>query len=154
MANVDFSKLMAIWVRIINKVSEAESQKRDYGTGSLLSPSEIHMLQSIGTYQGIKITDLAEHMSVTKGAVSQMVKKLEIKGLVVKYSGTGNEKEVLLKLTASGTIAKNGHDRHHAMFIEEVRDLLGDITEDQALFLEKFLMAVERCVDDFNKAGD
>jgi DNA-binding MarR family transcriptional regulator len=154
MVKEDFPKLMEIWARIINKMNEADSKKRDYGTGDLLSPSEIHLLQAIGGNQGIQVTGMAEHMGVTKGAVSQMVKKLAAKDLVLKYSGQGNEKEVLLKLTASGIKAKKGHDRHHAMFIEEVKSTLGDLTEDQILFLEKFLLTVEKCIDDFNESGD
>lgn len=154
MAKEDFSKLMGIWTRIINKINESESKNRDYGTGDHLSPSEIHLLQAIGTNPEKKVTDLAEHMGVTKGAISQMVKILVTKGLVIKYRTGGNEKEVLLKLTAPGIKAKNGHDRHHAMFIEEVRKSLGDLTEDQVLFIEKFLLTVERCIDDFNKTGD
>lgn len=153
MANADFPKLMGIWTRIINKMNESESKNRDYGTGDRLSPAEIHLLQAIETNKGKKITELAEALGVTKGAVSQMVKKLESKGLVLKYGVSGNEKDVLLKLTASGTKAKNGHDRHHARFMEEVKSSLDDLTEDQARFLEKFLMTVERCLDNFN-AGD
>jgi hypothetical protein len=40
------------------------------------------------------------------------------------------------------------------MFIEEVKSTLGDLTEDQILFLEKFLLTVEKCIDDFNESGD
>ncbi len=154
MAKEDFAKLMEIWVRIVSKMNDAECKNRDYGTGDLLSPSEIHLLQAIGKNQGKKVTDVANYMGVTRGAVSQMVKKLVSRDLVVKYSAAGNEKEVLLKLTASGKIAQKGHDRHHGMFIEEVKNSLGDLTEDRVLMLEKFLMTVEKCVDDFNRSAE
>jgi len=154
MTKEEFVKLMEIWVRILNKMNEEECKKRNYGTGDLLSRSEIHLLQAIGRNQGKKITDLANYTGVTKGAVSQMVNKLAARGLVEKYSGAGNEKEVLLKLTAPGEIAQKGHDRHHAMIVEEVEAALGDLTEDQARFLEKFLRVVEKCIDDFNTMAD
>jgi DNA-binding MarR family transcriptional regulator len=131
-------------------MNDAECKKRDYGTGDLLSPSEIHLLQAVGMNPGKKITDMASYMGVTKGAVSQMVNKLVARKLVVKYNGPGNEKEVLLKLTRSGKKAQTGHDRHHLMFMEEVADALGDVTDDQVLILEKFLRTVEKCIDDFN----
>lgn len=143
-------KLMDIWVRIINKMNDADCKKRDYGTGTLLSRSEIHLLQAIGKNQGSKVTDIATYMGITKGAVSQMVNKLAARDLVKKYSTAGNEKEVLLKLTTTGKIAQIGHDKHHLMFIEEVEDSLGGLTEDQVQFLEKFLSAVEKSIDDFN----
>jgi DNA-binding MarR family transcriptional regulator len=154
MTNEEFPRLMEIWVRIVSKMNDAECKKRDYGTGDLLSPSEIHLLQAIGRNQGKKVTDIATYMGVTKGAVSQMVNKLAARNLVVKYSAAGNEKEVLLKLTSPGKKAQKGHDWHHARFIREVDDSLGDLTEDQVLALEKFLTTVEKCVDDFNsRAG-
>jgi DNA-binding MarR family transcriptional regulator len=150
MTDEEFPGLMEIWVRIVSKMNDAECRKRDYGTGDLLSPSEIHLLQAIGRNPGKNVTDMAAHTGVTKGAVSQMVNKLAARNLVGKYRAAGNEKEVLLKLTASGIKAQKGHDRHHAMFIGEIDDSLGDLTEDQVLVLEKFLMAVEKCIDDFN----
>lgn len=151
MAKEDYYKLMGIWVRIIDKMNENECKNRDYGTGDILSPSEIHLLQAIGMNPGLKVTDMANYVGVTKGAISQMVKKLVARGLVVKYAGAGNEKEVLLKLSASGEIARKGHDRHHKMLVDEVAGSLGDLTEEQFVFLEKFLIAVEKCAGDFNR---
>jgi DNA-binding MarR family transcriptional regulator len=153
MTGEKFLELMEIWVRIVNKMNDAECQKRDYGTGDLLSPAEIHLLQAIGRNQGKKITDLAAYTGVTKGAVSQMANKLAARNLVVKYNGPGNEKEVLLKLTGPGRTAQKGHDRHHARFIAEVAGSLGELTDEQVLILEMFLRSVEKCIDDFN-AGD
>lgn len=154
MAEEEFVRLMKIWVRIVSKLNEAECKKRDYGTGDLLSPAEIHLLQAIGENPGKKITDLAAHVGVTKGAVSQLVKKLEARNLVVKYSAAGNEKEVLLRLSGAGELAKQGHDRHHQRFIGEVERSLGHLSEEQARFLEKFLRTVEQSVDDFNAEVD
>jgi DNA-binding MarR family transcriptional regulator len=150
MPEEDFVRLMEIWVRIVSKMNDAECKRRDYGTGDLLSPSEIHLLQAIGRNQGKKITDLATYTGVTKGAVSQMANKLTARNLVVKYSAPGNEKEVLLKLTKAGKTAQKGHDRHHEMFVDEVVNSLGELTDDQVLVLEKFLTSVEKCIDDFN----
>ena len=153
MAGEDFTKLMKIWVRIVSKINEADCQKRDYGTGDLLSPAEIHLLQAIAMNQGKKVTDIATYLGVTKGAVSQMVKKLEARNLIVKYTGAGNEKEILLRLSRSGRIAQQGHDKHHMRFMEEVEKAMGEITEDQAQVLESFLTAVEKCIDDFNTSA-
>ncbi|HTY91104.1 MAG TPA: MarR family transcriptional regulator [Methanocella sp.] len=152
MAKEEFLKLMEIWVRILNKMDEADTRKRDYGTGGVLSPAEIHLVQAIGMNPGMNVTDMAKNMGVTKGAVSQMVKKLESKGLAVKYSSAGNEKEVLLKLTASGKVAQNGHDRYHAMLVNSVENSLGNLAEDEFLLLEKFLLAMEKCADEFDCA--
>jgi DNA-binding MarR family transcriptional regulator len=150
MAEEDYARLMEIWARIVSKLNDAECKKRDYGTGYPLSPAEIHLLQAIGRNPGEKITDMAAHQGVTKGAISQMVNKLVAKKLVVKYSAAGNEKEVLLKLTKSGQTARRGHDRVHEGLIEQIHDEMGDLTEEQMQFLEKFLLSVEKITDEYN----
>ncbi len=153
MAKKDFARLMEIWARIVSKMNDAECKKRDYGTGHPLSPAEIHLLQAIRRNEGKKITDIATYQGVTKGAISQMANKLIARDLAVKYSAAGNDKEVLLKLTASGRTASQGHDRVHEMLIGQMSDAMGDLTEEQLQFLERFLLAVEKCADDYNATG-
>ncbi|HMK45259.1 MAG TPA: MarR family transcriptional regulator [Methanocella sp.] len=150
MAKEEFVKLMNIWIRIVTKMNEAECTCRDYGTGDLLSPAEIHLLQAIGMNEGMNITDMASYTGVTKGAVSQMVSKLTTKDLVVKYYSPDNEKEVLLKLTPTGRTAKDGHDQHHQMIINSFERSYGDITTDEFITIEKFMLVAEKCADDFH----
>ena len=67
------------FLRIINKFKMLEKIPIDHGTGHLLYASEINTLEIIGKYSGINLTQLAEKRSVTIGAVSQIVAKLEKK---------------------------------------------------------------------------
>jgi DNA-binding MarR family transcriptional regulator len=150
MTKEDYIRLMKIWARIVSKMNAADCKKRYYGTNYLLSPAEIHLLQAIGYSPGTRVSDMAKHQGVTKGAISQMVNKLAARDLIVKYSAPGNDKEVLLRLTRSGQTARKRHDSVHAMFVEKMTGEMGDLTEEQARFLEKFLNAVELCADDYN----
>ena len=151
MAKEEFAKLMDIWIRIVTKMSDAEGMCLDFGTGDLLSPAEIHLLQAVGLNEGMKITDLAAYTGVTKGAVSQMASKLAAKDLVVKYCGPGNDKEVLLKLTPAGRKAKVGHDRHHRLIVEAFERSFGTMTADEFRAIEKFMLAAETCAGDFHR---
>jgi len=74
-----------------------------------LHHSERHMLDLIGDHRDINITEFARAAGITKGAVSQVVKKLESKGLVRRYRRGNNAKEVLLELTNAG---RTEHEQH------------------------------------------
>ena len=63
-------------------------------------------------------------MGVTKGAISQMVKKLEEKQYLHRKKSEDNKKTVFIELTESGKIVfnwhSNLHDRIYAEFQEEL----------------------------------
>ncbi len=99
-----FKNIGETFNRIINKFSSIEKKPRDFGIGDLLYPSEIHNIEIIGRNPGINVTNLAKKLGVTKGAVSQIVNKLERKKLVAKFRDSNNEKEVMLKLQKRGKL--------------------------------------------------
>ncbi|EFK05222.1 transcriptional regulator, MarR family [delta proteobacterium NaphS2] len=82
----DFQELREAFIRIVAKYRILEKRPQDYGIGEVLHPSEIHTIEMIGKNPGINVTGLAGRLGVTKGAVSQLIKKLENKGLVSKYN--------------------------------------------------------------------
>lgn len=132
--------------RIINKFTSIEKKPRDFGTGDLLYPSEIHNIEIIGRNPGINITNLAKKLGVTKGAVSQIVNKLERKNLVEKFRDSDNEKEIMLRLQKKGEIAFNGHENFHAKFYSEIMDEVDDMTPEQIQFFQSILDKIDKHV--------
>ena len=61
--------------------------------------SETHCIDYIGRLELPNVTKVAEHMGMTRGAISKMTKKLLAKGLIEKYTLETNKKEVYFKLT-------------------------------------------------------
>jgi len=141
-----FTNFAETFNRIINKFTSIEKKPRDFGTGDLLYPSEIHNIEIIGRNPGINITNLAKALGVTKGAVSQIVNKLERKNLVEKFRDSGNEKEVMLKLQKKGKIAFNGHENFHAKFYSEIMGEVDDMTPEQILFFQNILDKIDKYV--------
>lgn len=64
--------------------------------------SETHCIDYIGRLELPNVTKIAEHMGMTRGAISKMTKKLLAKGLIEKYTLESNKKEVYFKLTDLG----------------------------------------------------
>ncbi|MGG3623394.1 MarR family transcriptional regulator [Bacillus gobiensis] len=128
---------------VINTFSKVNRKKRDYGIGEPLFHSEIYTLNEIKEHEGIHITALAEQCGVTKGAVSQVLKKLEQKELITKEKDIRNQSRLILKLTAKGEIAYAHHLEHQKEFKKMVVGILQDGNDENIDFVKDFLVKVE-----------
>lgn len=143
----DYTLVSNTMERIIYKYMEVENMKRDYGTGILFTQSEIHIIESIGIYDGINITELAKLKRKTKGAVSQMIYKLVDKGVVEKTVSKNSDAEVSLTLTDFGKKAYEGHSQFHKNAGHEVFDALRNMSEESYCDLVKILKDFESFLD-------
>jgi DNA-binding MarR family transcriptional regulator len=101
------------FLRIVNIMRVLERTPVDFGTGEMLTVGEIHTIEAIGPNAGVNITDLASRMHVTKGAMSQVVSRLDGRGYVTKTMNRGFGNEVTIELTARGKKAYRGHRAFH-----------------------------------------
>ena len=77
-------EIMEQFIRIVNKFNRFEKVPMDFGVEEMLYPSEIHTIEAIGNNSRINVSQLAELLGITKGAVSQMINKLVRKQFVKK----------------------------------------------------------------------
>ncbi len=143
--------LKEIFLRIVRKFIQIDALARDYGSGDILFPAEIHLLDLIGRNPGITVTGLARRQRVTKGAVSQVVKKLGNKGLVRKCRALDSEKSILLILTERGTLAFVGHGRFHAKHDQQMLEALLGMPEERIVAVERFMQLLEETSDAYLK---
>ncbi len=83
--------------------------EHDYGNGCHLTMIESHTLTYIEDHPGTIVSDLTDYWKKTKGAVSQVVSKLESMGFVSKVKEEGNAKNVHLYVTESGLQLSRAH---------------------------------------------
>lgn len=57
--------------------------------------SETHCIDYIGRLELPNVTKVAEHMGMTRGAISKMTKKLLAKGLIEKYTLETNKRKYI-----------------------------------------------------------
>ena len=131
-----FEELLDALDRVITRVDAMHAPSYDFGTGVPLYRAEIHTMRAIGSIPAVNVTKLAEHMEVTKGAVSQTVNKLVRKGLVKKTRAPDNAKEVLLELTDLGWTGFHNHERFHSQMLEIAREHYGERLGPQ---IERFI---------------
>ena len=139
MVNEKLNKISDTLVRIINRYVEAENKPRKYGTEDLLYPSEVHMVMFVGNNEGVGVSELAKIAGVTKGAVSQMLKKLEKRELIQKDEDRANSSRVKIKLTNKGRIVYYAHEMHHEDYDNKLGSFLHNLDDEKIEVIQKFL---------------
>jgi len=136
--------------RVVYKFNVFQKSPIDFGTGEPLYIHETHTLTAIGKNPGINVTDLAKELCVTKGAVSQVIGKLEKRGYLRKRKDFNDGKRVLLELEEKGNMVVEGHDRFHGEIYSKYLD---DVSYGQFTVFKKILIRVEAFLDKkINKA--
>ncbi len=111
-----------LYFKFIMKEYQSAITPRDYGTGDMYTLIETHTITFIDDNPGVSITDIAAYMNRTSSAASQIVSKLERKGLVHKTFTKSNSKTMLLFLTPEGKELSEAHkqyDKVHLMPVNE-----------------------------------
>ncbi len=126
---------MELFIKSVQKYNALEKHPRKAGAKHTLYHSERHWLDMIGNHPGVNVTEFARAAGITKGAVSQVVKKLENKGLIRRYKGGNNDKEVFLELTRAG---RDVFILHRKTNEETLKPLVAELrkhSDDQVAFL-------------------
>lgn len=91
-----------IFYQFVTIYKDSEKTLNDYGTGEMYTALEVHTVSRIEDNPGITVTEIAEQTARTKGAVSQIITKLENKGLVRREKDPENPRRVCLFVTPEG----------------------------------------------------
>jgi len=149
--NSEFEQIMQKFDHVVTSVESMHSPSLSFGTGVLMSRREIHTVQAIGRNPGINVTTLAEYMGVTKGAVSQIIKKLNKRGLVRKTRATGNAKEVILELTDLGWIGFHNHEKFHMDTLAIARDYFGNQLENKLQMINTVMTDINAVLNEYER---
>lgn len=102
--------------RLLLQFKQLEKQPYTFGPAGALTPSEIHTIDAIGCDGRLPMGELAARLGVTKGAVSQLIKRLEQKDCVQRESHPEDSRIILVSLTGIGRTAYRIHERQNAEF--------------------------------------
>jgi DNA-binding MarR family transcriptional regulator len=122
--NNELRVLIDLFLKILHLYSVISRKPKDYGTGDLLYFTELHTITVVARNNEINMTELAEIMGVTRGAISQTIRRLVAKNLILKSNIT-NRKEVNLKLSEKGFIVYKAQES----FQKEIFTFAGSLYE-------------------------
>lgn len=150
--NINFetsNKPSYTFLRLVTKISEIDKKTRNYGTDQALHNAEIHMIKAIYENKNIHVTALADKLGVTKGAISQVLLKLQKKGMIVKEKDPKNLSRILLNVTAKGEIAHKTHLEIHKQFNQIFKEVIDGFEEEEIVVIRKFLDDLESKITKF-----
>lgn len=147
----EIGEVRDVFLSIMNKYKAFEKIPHHYGTDELLYVTEMTTIETIAQYPDINVTELAEKHGVTKGAISQTIKKLEKKDMVQRLKSPTSQREVLLRLTLKGEMAYHQHQLFHLQIAAELFEEIDTWTPEQIAFLKRALSTFD-CM--FDKAMD
>jgi len=140
-----------LFVRIVRKYNSLEKLPAKHGSKHDLYHSERHILDTIGNNPAMNMSELAAAVGVTKGAISQIVRKLELKGIVQRFKKSTNDKELFVELT------KIGRDIHHMRGTtnkEAILPLIKELrrhSDDKVAFLVEMFRWLDTFMDNSRK---
>lgn len=130
--------------RVVKLAIALEQAPRPFGTDELLTSTEIHLVEVIGDHnETLGVTDLAGRLGVTKGAVSQTLKKLEKKALTTKSPDPENSSRSIVSLTTKGKTAFYAHRHWHETMDGGIEAYFSNLDQDRIDFIMEFLGKVE-----------
>lgn len=128
----------------VEQFNRYDKKARTFGTDQELFVSEIHLMDFIGSHENCCISEIAKSTHVTKGAVSQMVKKLEKKGYLSKAEDPDNRSRVIVRLTQKGDKAFAEHRRYHKELEKKVSAVLKKYGDRQRSVISEFLQEIQK----------
>jgi len=132
------------FLTIVELAAQLEKTPRRFGTEEPLTSREIHIIEASGdNAETLSVTDLARLLGITKGAVSQNLKKMEKKGLTRKIDDPQNSSRSIVKLTSKGKTAYYAHKHWHETMDGGFKSYFMDLEAEKIDFLLDFIDKVE-----------
>lgn len=101
--------------------------------------SEIHCIDIIGKLEKPNVTKISSKLSMTRSAISKIVKKLLANGDIISYQCEDNKKEIYYNLTEKGKALFDEHFSRHSAWEERDKKFFGEIPDDDLQTVCKFL---------------
>ena len=142
----DIVDLLVHFERVMGAAKAYQQKPVDYGTGDIIYHSEAVLIKAIKNNPDKNISELAEMLFITKGAISQTTNKLIKRGYIRKFKFEDNKKEIYLKLTDKG---KTAYTNIMASYKEPIQKLIKffESNENSLELTHKFLDELEHIAD-------
>ena len=123
----------------VSKLAFLERRRKITYKGIKLYPSEIHLLLFVYHIQDKNITQIADHLGLTKGAISQTLSRLHEKGVIIKETEPVQKNQLHIQFTDKGKILMD-HVNEFRKFLEtEFLSYLKSKTTGEKQLISDFL---------------
>ena len=107
------------------------AQNREYAPGENLYMREVHFVMAVEPGEGRTMSELAQKLEVTQGAVSQLAARLEKKGYVVRSKCSEDKRQILATLTKKGEDLYASHTQYDYERFQALSQYYAIFTDEQ-----------------------
>lgn len=133
--------------RTASKRDELESRPFVYDGELELRFAEISLLNFIAEHSRESVTYIASALHITKGAVSQTLRKLELKGLVEKLQDPLNASKISISMSFKGRIiVQKLQSRQHSNN-DALDNPIRAMNQKELEVIQNFLIQYEKSLD-------
>ncbi|MCL6588857.1 MAG: MarR family transcriptional regulator [Firmicutes bacterium] len=134
-----------VFLETLRKINRLEAKMLRNSEFSELSIHDFLIIHSIGLYEFRTMSEIANNLDITPGALTPAVERLVKKGYLIRSHGEADRRLILIRLSATGELAF----QEHARIRQEITQLLLEslsIEEGTILLkaLENFKQRLER----------
>lgn len=104
---------------------------RKYAVDDSLYMREVHFLVALSSKELPTMSDMANKLNVTQGAVTQMVTRLEKKGYVIRSKSSLDRRITTLSLTEKGRELCEQHIAYDRKEYSNTSEKLGEYSDEQ-----------------------
>ena len=112
--------------RFVMQYDDYIYSSRTYGGDEPLTMIDAHTLSYIDDNPGVTPSELIKFWDKTKGAISQILSRLELMGLIEKKKEDGNQKTIHLYVTETGRKMSLAHKEYD---IQDIAKTLSQLTQ-------------------------
>ena len=123
----------------VSKLAFLEKRRKITYKGIKLYPSEIHLLLFIYHIQDKNITEIADHLGLTKGAISQTLSRLHEKGIIIKETEPFKKNQLHIQFTEKGKILMDHVNEFRGFLETEFLGYLKTKTSGERQLISDFL---------------
>ncbi|MCR4694376.1 MAG: MarR family transcriptional regulator [Pseudobutyrivibrio sp.] len=104
-----------------------------------LGYSEVHTIVAIGDLDMPNVTVIADKLSMTKGAISKIIKKLQLENYIESFQANDNKQKIFYKLTGKGKEIYKLHEYRHNIWEDKDMDFLSRYSKKELDFITDFM---------------
>lgn len=118
---------------------------REYAPGESLYMREVHFIVAVGLGDGKTMSELADTLEVTAGAVSQLAARMEKKGYVVRMKAAEDKRQTIARLTEKGIALYKEHTEYDRENYRKISEILREFSDEELKKILHYEQILQLC---------
>lgn len=133
--NADTQAFVPLMRELLNAYSAFASYDADGHrlSGSGLTVPQANVIFTLGNTDGMTCKDIGDWTHITKGTLTGVIDRLELKGLVERWAVEGDGRKTIIALTRQGEQVFAKEYPRHILYLKERFDRLSRADRNQAI---------------------